>query len=117
MHALSWEGDYPDAEIFLQLFYKSDQSMGIGTNFNDTTYNTLYEQAIAMQPSAERTALYEQLNRIVAEHVPAIYSVHQVHPVLYHGWIKNCLWSNYCCGTEQYINIDLEQKKALQAKF
>jgi ABC-type transport system substrate-binding protein len=117
MHTLSWSSDYPDADNFLQLFYKSDQSVGIGTNFNDATYNTLYEKAMVMQPSAARTALYEQLNRIVAEQVPAIYAVHQVYPVLYHGWIKNYLWSNYGYGIEQYVNIDLPQKQALKAKF
>jgi oligopeptide transport system substrate-binding protein len=117
MHALAWASDYPDADNFLQLFYKSDQSIGIGTNFNDATYNTLCERAMVMQPSAERTALYEQLNRIVAEQVPAIYAVHQVYPVLYHGWIKNYLWSNYSYGTGQYIDIDLAQKQALKAKL
>jgi oligopeptide transport system substrate-binding protein len=117
MHALTWESDYPDAESFLQLFYKSDKRVGIGANFNDATYNALYEQATAMQPSAVRTDLYEQLNRIVAAQVPVICSVHQVHLVLYHGWIKNYLWSNYSYGTEQYINIDLAQKQALKAKF
>jgi ABC-type transport system substrate-binding protein len=117
MHALSWGSDYPDAENFLQLFYKSDQNVGIGTNFNDATYNALYEQATTMQPSAARTTLYEQLNRIVAEHVPVICSVHQGHLVLYHGWIKNYLWSSYSYGTEQYLDIDLEQKQALKSKF
>jgi len=117
MHALSWSSDYPDAENFLQLFYKSDQNVGVGANFNNAAYNTLYEQAASMQPSDARTALYEQLNRMVAEHVPAIYSVHQAHPVLYHGWIKNYLWSDCCYGTEQYLNIDLAQKQVLKAKL
>jgi oligopeptide transport system substrate-binding protein len=117
MHALSWSSDYPDAENFLQLFYKSDQNVGVGANFNNAAYNTLYEQAASMQPSDARTALYEQLNRMVAEHVPAIYSVHQAHPVLYHGWIKNYLWSDCRYGTEQYLNIDLAQKQVLKAKL
>ncbi len=117
LHALSWSADYPDAEGFLCLLYHSDQSMGIGAYFNDPAYNALYEKAIVMQPSSERTKLYEQLNSMAAEHVPAIYSVHRPHPVLYHGWIKNYLWADCLYGTEQYINIDLEQKKALQAKF
>jgi oligopeptide transport system substrate-binding protein len=117
MHALSWASDYPDAENFLQLFYKSDQSVSIGTNFNDVTYNTLYEKVMIMQPSAARTALYEQLNRLVAAHVPLICSIHQLHPILYHGWIKNYLWSNYAGGIEQYLDIDIERKEALKAKF
>jgi oligopeptide transport system substrate-binding protein len=117
MHAISWRGDYPDAENFLQMFYKAHQSVSNGLNFNDAAYNVLYERATAMQPSEERTVLYEQLNRMIAEHVPVVYSIHQAYPVLYHGWVKNYLWSNYCSGIEQYIDIDLDQKKALQARF
>jgi oligopeptide transport system substrate-binding protein len=117
MHALSWRGDYPDAENFLQLFYKAHQNIGIGLHCNDAAYNALYEQATTMQPSTERTVLYEQLNSMVAEHVFAVYSTHQAHPVLYHGWVKNYLWSSYGDGIEQYIDVDLDQKKALQAKL
>ena len=117
IHALYWSGDYPDAESFLQLLYKSDQSVGMGANFNDPVYNALYEKAAVMQPSPERTALYEQLNQLAAAKVPAIYTVYPYHPVLYHGWVKNYLWSDFHYGTEQYFNIDLEEKQALQAKF
>lgn len=114
MHTLSWSGDYPDAENFLSLLYKSDQSVGAGFNFSNPSYNTLYEKATVMQPSPERTALYEQMNRLAAERVPAIYAVHQARPILYQGWIKNFLWADCLYGTEQYINIDLAQKKNLQ---
>jgi len=113
MHALSWSGDYPDAETFLSLLYKSDQSVGAGFNFNDPSYNRLYERAMIMPPSPERTALYEQMNKLAAEHVPAIYRVHQARPILYQGWVKNVLWADCLYGTEQYINIDLAQKKGL----
>jgi ABC-type transport system substrate-binding protein len=114
MHTLSWSADYPDAETFLNLLYKSDQSVGSGFNFSDPSYNVLYEKATVMQPSPERTALYEQMNRLAAEHVPAIYAVHQAHPILYQGWVKNFLWADCLHGIEQYINIDLAQKKNLQ---
>ncbi|MEL6413028.1 MAG: ABC transporter substrate-binding protein, partial [Bacteroidota bacterium] len=114
LHSLCWSADYPDAENFLSLLYQADQNVGIGTNFSDATYNTLYEKATVMQPSAARTALYEQLGQIAAESVPAIYTVHQAHPIIYHGWVKNYLFSDFHYGTEQYIDIDLEQKEALK---
>ena len=116
MHSLAWIGDYPDAENFLWLLYKSDQINGIGVYFSDPSYNALYEKAIAMQPSPARTALYEQLYQLAAEKVPAIYRVHQLQSILYHGWVKNLCWSNFY-ASEQYINIDLEEKRALKDKF
>ncbi len=117
MHALSWIADYPDAGALFYLLYRADTAIGMGCNFNDPVYNALYEKATVMQPSPEKTTLYEQLNRLAAEGVPAVYTVHQMHPILYHCWVKNYLWSDFHYGTEQYINIDLEQKQALQSKF
>jgi len=117
MHAIAWSADYPDAECFLSLLYKSDQIVGIGAYFNDPIYNDLYESAMTMRPSPERAALYEQLNRMAAACVPAIYAVHQTHPLLYQGWVKNVLWADCLYGSEQYMNIDLEEKLALKAKF
>ena len=117
LHMLSWSADYPDAENFLSLLYKADQSIALGSNFNDAKYNALYEKAAVMQPSPARTALYEQLSQIAAESVPAICIVHEARPILYQGWIKNFLWSDFHYGTEQYINIDLEQKETLKKKF
>ncbi len=114
MHSLSWSGDYPDAENFLSLLYKSDQKIGAGFYFSNPSYNMLYERAAIMPPSPERTDLYEQMNRLAAEHVPAIYAVHQAHPVLYQNWVKNFLWADCLYGTEQYINIDLARKENLQ---
>ena len=117
MHAIAWSADYPDAECFLSLLYKSDQIVGIGAYFNDPIYNGLYESAMTMKPSPERAALYEQLNRMAAALVPAIYAVHQTRPLLYQGWVKNVLWADCLYGTEQYMNIDLEEKLVLKAKF
>ena len=112
MHGLAWSADYPDAETFLQLLYKADRKVGTGANFNDESYNALYERAMRLQPSPERTALYQELNRMAAEKVPAVYTMHIAHPVLYHGWVKNYLWSDCCYGTEQYLNIALEEQQA-----
>jgi oligopeptide transport system substrate-binding protein len=114
MHAITWSGDYPDAENFLSLLYKSDKAVGIGAYLSSPAYNALYEQAVVMQPSAKRDAIYEQLNKIAAENVPAIYTVHRAHPMLYHAWVKNYLWSDFHYGTEQYLDIDLEKKHELQ---
>lgn len=118
MHAIGWSADYPDADNFLQLLYKDAQRVGgIGANFDDAEYNKLYEEAAAMQKSPARTAIYEQLNKLAAEKLIAIYTVHEKHPVLYHHWVKNYRWSNCHYGNEQYIDIDLEAKKASKGKL
>jgi ABC-type transport system substrate-binding protein len=117
LHGIAWSADYPDAENFLKLFYGLGESAGLGANFNDPAFNALYESAISLPDSPARTVVYERLNQMLAESVPSIYLVHTKHLVLQQGWIKNYAWSDFHYGTEQYLDIDLEQKKILSSKL
>jgi oligopeptide transport system substrate-binding protein len=117
LHAITWSADYPDAENFLNLFYGVSGSAGIGSNFNNPAFNALYEKAITLPDSPQRTVLYERLSQLVAESVPCIYLVHSKHLALEQGWVKNYVWSNFHFGSEQYFDIDLAQKSVLVSKF
>lgn len=66
--SLAWGLDYPDAENTLQLFYGPNKSPG-SNNFNyvNPQFDALFEQAKTMQPSSERTLLYQQLNKMVID--------------------------------------------------
>ncbi|MEM7382941.1 MAG: ABC transporter substrate-binding protein [Bacteroidota bacterium] len=110
LHAIAWNADYPDAESFFQLFYAPSQPTGLGMHFNDDAFNILYEKAIAMPDSPERTALYEQLNQLVGESVPMIYMVHTLHFFLHQSWVKNYCWSDFHYGTEQYCDVDRSKR-------
>jgi len=116
LHAIAWTADYPDAENFFQLFYGPNKP-GIGMGFDDPAFNALYEKAAVMPDSPARTVLYERLNQIAAESVPAIYTVHRPHLALQQGWLKNYLWSDFHYGTEQYWDVDLDQKQVLLPKL
>jgi len=65
---LGWTLDYPDAENTLQLFYGPNQTPGSNNfNYDNADFNRLYEMSSVMQPSAERTALYQQMNQMVID--------------------------------------------------
>ena len=66
--SLAWGLDYPDAENTLQLFYGPNKSPG-SNNFNyvNPQFDSLFEQAKTMQPSPERTLLYQELNQMVID--------------------------------------------------
>lgn len=117
LHSMSWSADYPDAENFLQLFYGPHQLSGLGVNSDDPVFNKLYEKAVTMPHSAERTALYEHLNHMIGEQTPVICTVHAPHLILHQGWVRNYIWSNFHYGVEQYIDVDLAQKQALKPKL
>ena len=110
IHAMSWSGDYPDGESFLQLFYAPGNPIGVGANFNDDTFNKIYERAAAMPDSPARTKLYEQLNEMLGELVPVIYTSHLTYFALCQSWVKNYCWTDFHYGTEQYVDVDRSRK-------
>lgn len=117
LHTVSWQGDYPDAENFLQLFYGPIQPAGIGSNMHHAVFDALYKTASILQDSSARTELYAQMNQIVAEYVPAIYTTHPLHVSLQHSWLKNYCWSSFHNGTVLYWDIDVDKKKEMMASF
>ncbi|MGI4733581.1 MAG: ABC transporter substrate-binding protein [Janthinobacterium lividum] len=70
----SWLGDYPDAENYLSLFYSPNFSPGgpDKTHFKSVAYDALYDQARREQNAACRTALYQQLDRLIVAASPVV---------------------------------------------
>lgn len=68
-----WTLDYPDAENTLQLFYGPNASPGANNgNFDDAAFNRLYREAAVLEPSEERTRLFQAMNARVIEECAAI---------------------------------------------
>jgi len=68
MHGLGWAIDYPDSENLLQLFYGPNESPGSNSaNYKNPKYDELYKKSSVMQPSAERTAIYKQMNQMLVD--------------------------------------------------
>lgn len=70
----SWLGDYPDAENYLSLFYSPNFSPGgpDKTHFKSTAYDALYNQARREQDAARRTALYQEMDRLIVAESPVV---------------------------------------------
>ena len=63
-----WGMDYPDAENTLQLFYGPNGSPGSNvSNYSNAEYDALYEQAAVMQPSLERTEIFQRMNQMLID--------------------------------------------------
>ena len=61
----AWSSDYPDAENNLSLFYGPNESPGNNSfNYKNPEYDALYRQILTMEPSPERTAIYERMRDI-----------------------------------------------------
>jgi peptide/nickel transport system substrate-binding protein len=70
----SWLGDYPDAENYLSLFYSPNFSPGgpDKTHFKSAAYDALYNQARREQNAARRTALYQEMDRVLVAESPVV---------------------------------------------
>ncbi|MFN0048870.1 MAG: ABC transporter substrate-binding protein [Cytophagales bacterium] len=74
MFRSSWQGDYPDPENYLTLFYSPSFSPGgpNRTHFKNEKFDQLYEQAQLEQDPEKRNAIYKQMDAIVIEEAPVI---------------------------------------------
>jgi len=113
MFMLGWVADYPDEQTFLQLFYGGNTDRGgvNSANYVNPEYDAIYEQAVAMNPSPQRDALYRRLARIVEEDCPWIFTFHSVEYVLYYNWIGNLKTMDYGNGMRMYLTLDGEARR------
>jgi len=64
----SWTMDYPDAENTMQLFFGPNAAPGSNSaNYRNPRYDELYRQSASLPPSAERTRLYREMNRMIMD--------------------------------------------------
>ncbi len=118
MFGIAWGADYPDAENFLQLFYGPNSAPGANSsNYNNPQFNKDFEAAVKMQDSPERTALYEKLNKFLAEEAVSLFGVHRQAYTVQHGWLRNYRASDLHHDSIQYLNVDTAKKEELLKKF
>lgn len=102
---------YPDGFEFLKLLYGPYAGGHNESNFNDTAFNKLFEEAMTMPDCPDRTSIYRKLNRMAAAKVPVIYLVNTVQHCIHQKWVKNfLLFPRFIIGREQYLAIDTKSK-------
>lgn len=114
---LSWIGDYPDAENFLQLFYSGNIGSCNRTGFSDPAYDRLYEEILPMPDSPERTAKYREMVRLLADRCAWIYEGFPVSCLLLHAWLENYHPHDFAFSRLKYLTVDPEKRAKLRASF
>lgn len=117
MFRLSWTGDYPDAENFLQLFYgpNSGASNRVCCDFPDI--NKKYEAVKNMGPSAERDLKYLELAEAIREKCPWIFESYTVSFLLKHSWLKNMRPHDFAFQRWKYISVDPQKRAGMKRTF
>ena len=107
LYYLAWTADYPDAQNFLLLFYGKGVSPGPNhSNYINPEFDSLYEVALTLPDSPDRTELYRRMGRIAREDCPWILHADRMKFVLRQGWAKNFKFHPLAMGLEKYIRIE-----------
>lgn len=109
--AFAWSSDYPDGENNLALFYGPNEAPGSNHyNYKNPEFDALYEKIRTMEPSQERTQLYEKMRDMVVEDVPFIGSMARTRFYLVQPWLKNFKPEETFYNWVKYLDVDSEQR-------
>jgi len=114
---VSWIGDYPDAENFLQLFYGPNAGACNRAHYKDSLFNKMYERVVSMSDSPERTRRYKQMSRYLTERCPWIFAYYPTAYQLTHTWVRNHVPHDFCFSNWKYLDFDNLKKINVLKEF
>jgi len=117
MFHMSWVGDYPDAENFLQLFYGANAGTCNRANFKDEEYDKLFESIKSMPDCHERTAIYAKMAKNLTEKCPWIFEGYPISYKLTHCWLENYLPHDFAFNRWKYLSVDPAKRAATKNGF
>lgn len=117
MFRLSWTGDYPDAENFLQLFYGPNSGSSNRVCYSSKEFDRRYEEIRGMADSPERRKKYTELAAWITEQCPWIFESHPVAFLLKHAWVRNYQAHDFAFNRWKYISVDPELRKQMKSEF
>jgi ABC-type transport system substrate-binding protein len=114
---LSWIGDYPDAENFLQLFYGPNAGGANRVAYRDKDFDAMFEKILVMPDSPERTMRYRQMAEYLVERAPWIFESQPVSFQLKHVWLENYHPHDFACNRWKYWSVNNDLKKQMIKTF
>ena len=113
MWQLGWSADYPDAENFFQSLYGPNTEAGVNyAHFKNAQFDANYERARKMPSSPERTAIYNEMNKLVAAYTPWIPQTHRLRSELSQPWLIGYVRHPIMNAPWLYVDIDESKRVA-----
>jgi len=107
LFSLTWLGDYPDAQNFLQLFFSENVSPGPNrSNYHNRTFDSLYRELVALPESPERDALCQQASDVVLGDCPWILTAYPMAFTVRHQRLLNYQQHDFAWGMEKYWGLN-----------
>ena len=114
---LSWIGDYPDAENFLQLFYSGNIGGCNRCNYSNPEFDKLYEEAVKLPESPRRDKLYRQMAELVNRDCVWILEGIPLSWQLRHCWMQNFAHHDFGFVRWKYLTADPEKRRKVKKTF
>ncbi len=114
---LSWTGDYPDAENFLQLFYGPNAGSSNRVCCSFPEFDRMYREIREMPDSPERRKKYESMAKWITGKCPWIFESHPVSFLLQHGWLENYRAHDFAFNRWKYLSVDSTERNRKKAAF
>ena len=112
---VAWSADYPDGENFYQLLYGPNCGSSNDGCFQKAEFDALYERAAALPPGPERTAIYQEMARLVAVYAPFKLHSHRKRNQMVQPWVLGWRRNHFQHEGYRFVDIDLEKRaKALE---
>ena len=114
----SWIGDYPDGGNFLQLFYSGNIGSCNYCGFSDPEFDAMYERSLTMPDSAERTALYIRMVKLLDEKCVWIWEGFPISFMLRYDYLENSVPHDFSFTRWKYLSINesLRQQRQKQTR-
>jgi ABC-type transport system substrate-binding protein len=116
MRGDGWNGDYPDAENFMQLLYGPNAGQENYARFNLPEFNKLYDQARALPDSPQRTALFARMTELVVAYAPWRLTVHILEDHLAHRWVRGYAAHPIRSQTYMYTDVDPDERRKAEKR-
>ena len=110
MWQLGWTADYPDAENFFQNLYGPNTEAGVNyAHFKNAQFDAFYERARKMPSSPERTAIYNEMSKLVAAYAPWMPQTHRLRSELSHPWLVG--YARHPIINAPWLYVDIDESK------
>ena len=117
LYSVSWIGDYPDAENFLQLFYGPNSGSCNRSYYRDPVFDKMYDEIKAMPNCTVRTAKYATMAKYLTGQCPWIFSHYPISYRLKHSWVENYIPHDFCFSRWKYLAIDQGKRAKNKRNF
>ena len=114
---VSWVGDYPDAENFLQLFYGPNIGSSNKIFYKNPEFDRMFAEIITMPDCPERTEKYRKMAEFVTEDCPWIFEAYPTSYRLVHKWLENYIPHDFAYSQWKYLSLDPKLRDKMKKSF